>query len=90
MHVMVGYTFSSEKVFMDYPRPVNSPTTSSAIASILKGTMKPPTTPGLWLHKWRPFMFYLTVDDFGIKYVGEKHAQHLLSTLQEHYTVTTD
>ena len=35
-------------------------------------------------------MFCLTVDDFGIKYVSEKHAQHLLDTLQEHYMVTTD
>ena len=35
-------------------------------------------------------MFCLTVDNFFIKYVGEQHAQHLLSTLQEHYTVTTD
>ena len=35
-------------------------------------------------------MFCLTVDDFGIEYVGKHHAQHLLATLQEHYTVTTD
>ena len=30
------------------------------------------------------------VDDFGIKYVGDKHPQHLLTVLQEHYKVTTD
>jgi hypothetical protein len=30
------------------------------------------------------------VDDFGIKYVGQEHPQHLLAVLQEHYTVTTD
>ena len=35
-------------------------------------------------------MFCLTIDDFGIKYVGKHHAQNLLTTLQEHYTVTTD
>ena len=35
-------------------------------------------------------MFFLTVDDFGIGYVGKQHAQHLLITLQEHCTVTTD
>ena len=40
------------------------------------------TTPGLWLHKWIPVMFCLTVGDFGIKYVGEQHAQNLLDTLQ--------
>ena len=35
-------------------------------------------------------MFFLTVDDLGIKYVGKQHAQHLLTTLPEHYMVTTD
>ena len=35
-------------------------------------------------------MFCLTVNDFGIKYVGEHHVQHLLATLLEHYMVTTD
>ena len=49
------------------------------------------TTPlGLWRHKWRPILFDLTVDDFGIEYVGERHVQHMLQTLQEHYTITTD
>ena len=42
------------------------------------------------MHKWRPVMFCLTVDDFGIEYVGKNHAQHLLATLQEHYTLTID
>ena len=35
-------------------------------------------------------MLCLNVDDFGIKYVGGQHAQHVLDTLQEQYTVTTD
>jgi hypothetical protein len=30
------------------------------------------------------------VDDFGVKYVGEKHAQHLLWALRQLYTVTQD
>jgi hypothetical protein len=46
--------------------------------------------PGLWKHIWRPIQFTLVVDDFGIKYVGDEHPQHLLKVLQEHYTVTTD
>jgi hypothetical protein len=49
-----------------------------------------PTTPGLWRHRWRPISFVLIVNDFGIKYVGLRHAEHLLHALQEHYTVTTD
>ena len=81
MQGMVGYTFTSAKVSMDYPRPVKLPTTSSARAA---------TTPGLWLHNWRPVMFCLTIDNCGIEYVGEQHIQHLLDTLKEHYMVTTD
>ena len=46
--------------------------------------------PGLWQHKWRPVQFTLVVDDFGVKYVGEKHALHLKQTLEEKYTVTTE
>jgi hypothetical protein len=37
-----------------------------------------------------PHPVFLLVDDFGIEYVGEKHALHLKSTLQEHYTITED
>ena len=48
-----------------------------------KGYCEAATTPGLWLHKWIPVMFFLAVDDFGIEYVGEHHAQHILATLQE-------
>ena len=43
------------------------------------------TTPGLWKHEWRPIAFSLVVDDFGVKYVGEEHAQHLLQTIQKYY-----
>jgi len=32
----------------------------------------------------------LVVDDFGIKYVGEEHANHLKATLEEHYKLTCD
>ena len=39
-------------------------------------------TPILWLHKWRPIISSLIVDDFGIDYVEEHHAKHLLSTLK--------
>ena len=28
------------------------------------------------------------MDDFGVKYVGEEHAQHLKNTLEEHYKLT--
>ena len=90
MHGMVGYTFAYAKVSMDYPRPVNLPTTPVRKRLANKGYYEAATTPGFWLHKWRQVMFCLTVDDFGIGYVGGHHAQHLLATLQEHYMVTAD
>ena len=48
------------------------------------------TTPGLWRHKWRPVVFVLIVDDFGIENVEKEHAEHLLSALRADYTITTD
>lgn len=47
-------------------------------------------TPGLWRHKWRPVTFSLVVDDFGVKYVGKEHAQHLIAALQTHYNIAID
>jgi hypothetical protein len=43
------------------------------------------TTPGLWMHDTRPISFSLVVDDFGVKYVGEENAQHLLDTVRKYY-----
>jgi hypothetical protein len=47
-------------------------------------------TPGLWKHVTRPVQFTLTVDDFGVKYVGTEHANHLIHALREHYEVEED
>jgi hypothetical protein len=43
------------------------------------------TTPGLWTHEWHPITFSLIVDNFGVKYIGEEHAQHLLQMVQKYY-----
>ena len=48
------------------------------------------TTPGLWRHQWRPIIFCLIVDDFGIEYIGKQHVQHLISTLHLHYQIMED
>ena len=48
------------------------------------------TTPGLWTHDTRPIWFSLVVDDFGVKYVGEEHAQHLLNVVQKYYKCSCD
>ena len=47
-------------------------------------------TAGLWGHKTRDINFTLVVDDFGIKYVGEDNAQHLIDTIKAKYKCTVD
>ena len=44
-------------------------------------------TPGFWKHDMRPISFTLIVDDFGVKCIGKKHANHLINVLKKHYTV---
>ena len=55
-----------------------------------KGYVKSKLTPGFWTHKWRHVSFTLCVDDFGVKYVGKQHAEHLMQVLTEHYTIAHD
>ena len=47
-------------------------------------------TPGLWTHEWWPICFKLVVDDFGVKYVGKEHADHLVKFIKENYEITED
>ena len=51
------------------------------------GYYEMPHTPGLWKHVSRPISFTLVVEDFGIKYVGEDHAKHLIGVLEENYSL---
>lgn len=47
-------------------------------------------TPGLWRHVTHPISFTLVVDDFGVKYEGQEHAQHLVDTLKKYYRLAED
>ncbi len=47
-------------------------------------------TPGLWKHTTQPISFTLCVNDYGVKYVGRKHADHLLQVLNSNYNCATD
>ena len=49
-----------------------------------------PHTPGLWKHVSLLVQFSLVVDDFGVKYVGEENARHLINALTTNYEVSTD
>ncbi len=47
-------------------------------------------TPSLCKHDWQPLLFTLCVDNFGINYVGQDHANHLAKILEEHYKCSID
>jgi hypothetical protein len=52
---------------------------------------KQPHTPSLWKHVSRPIWFNLCVDNFGIKYIGDKHLKHLFAAVwMETYKVVKD
>jgi hypothetical protein len=44
----------------------------------------------LWTHATRDITFCLMVNNFGIKYTNRCDADHILTVLQQLYTVTTD
>jgi hypothetical protein len=54
------------------------------------GYVQAKRTPGLFTHVHRPIIFSLVVDDFGVQYTGQEHAQHLTDTLENFYTITTE
>jgi hypothetical protein len=54
------------------------------------GYHQSPLTPGLWQHDYCPISFTLCVDNFGIKYIGREHAEHLASILSKHYKCSHD
>jgi hypothetical protein len=47
-------------------------------------------TPSLWKNQTCPIAFTLVVDNFGVKYVGKKHADHLIQCIKETYELTED
>ena len=53
-----------------------------------KGYRQSNLCPGFWKHDTRPICFSLCVDDFGVKYVGEEHAIHLMDALKQDYAIS--
>jgi hypothetical protein len=47
-------------------------------------------TPGLWTHSTRDITFLLVVDDFGVKYTKRADAEHLITSLQTAYKISTE
>ena len=54
------------------------------LAYLLK-SISSASSPGLWCHQWFPISFCLIVNDFGIKYIGQEHANHLIQCLCNNY-----
>eukprot|EP00804_Cyclotella_cryptica_P025870 CCRYP_002727-RH/>CCRYP_002727-RH protein AED:0.35 eAED:0.35 QI:0/0/0/1/0/0/2/0/354 len=73
---------------MGYRKQASWQTRSLKNASTRTGTSK--VSSSLWCHNQRPIQFSLVVDDFGIKYTGREHVNHLLTILKEHYTLDWD
>jgi hypothetical protein len=47
-------------------------------------------THGLWKHDTCPISFLLVVDDFGVKYVGREHAEHLMACIKKNHNISSD
>ena len=47
-------------------------------------------TPALWKHATKTIIFFLVVDDFGVKYIGKGNADHLIKALPKLYTISVD
>jgi hypothetical protein len=47
-------------------------------------------THGLRTHDTGPISFSLVVDDFGVKYVGCEHAEHLLACIKKNYNISSN
>jgi hypothetical protein len=54
------------------------------------GYYKCANPPGLRKHKMRPIVFTLVVDNFGVKYVGKEHADHLIWCIKQKYDLPED
>jgi hypothetical protein len=47
-------------------------------------------THGIWTQYTRPIPFSLVVHDFGVKYVGREHAEHLMACIKKNYNISSD
>ncbi len=54
------------------------------------GYYKVPNTQGLFKRTTKPIQFTLVVNDFGVKYIGWEHAQHLANMIKQNYTILED
>jgi hypothetical protein len=83
-------------MLQNYPRHARATRSRRFSQNIAQGTLRKygynevKHTPGLSKHETKPIWFTLTVDNFGVKYVGKKHAKHLMKVLKVYYKVEED
>jgi hypothetical protein len=59
--------------------------------NLAKDGYRPTThTHGLRTHNTLPISFSLVVDDFGVKYVGGEHAEHLMACIKKKYNISSN
>lgn len=46
--------------------------------------------PGIWRHVSRPTIFTLCVDDFGVKYMNDDDAHHLINAIKQNFKCSID
>jgi hypothetical protein len=80
----------AQKGMYDLPQSVILANQLLARRLAIHGYHQTKFTPRLWRHVTRPIQFTLVVDDFGVKYVGKEHAQHMIDALETNYTVSKD
>ena len=84
------YILKCDLLYGAFPRQASWRTSCSKNVSSPHGYYKCKHTPGLWRHLTRPISFTLVVDDFGVKYVGREHVDHLIKCIKEKYELTED
>ena len=70
------------------PQPVRLANDQLRTCLEKEGYYETKTTPGLWRYKWRPILFSLIANDFGVKYVGKYHADKLDLMLWKYHIIT--
>jgi hypothetical protein len=59
--------------------------------NLAKDGYRPTThTQDIWTHNTRPISLSLVVDDFGVKYTGREHAEHLMACIRNNYNISSD
>jgi hypothetical protein len=86
---MDGYMSKFKRACTIYLKPASSQINSSKFLAV-RGYHQCQHTPGLWCQMWRDITFCLVVGNFGIKMTSMATMKHLVTSLEEHYSITVN